>query len=101
VWRRYDAMRGAQIDLRLSVAGLERSLVRQTSALAEQVFANYRTPTPSVRERQWKQAREALGHALAVRPGDATLKGALRYCEGHLHRINGDAQRARKRTAEA
>ena len=101
LWHRYDDMRGDGLDLRLGLAGLERSLVRRTSALAERVFANYRMPTPTVRETQWRQAREALQHAVDVRPDDASLKGALRYCEGHLHRINGDAGKARRESSDA
>jgi len=36
-----------------------------------------------------------------VSPDDAQVKGSLRYCDGHLHRINGDARKARKLTSEA
>ena len=31
----------------------------------------------------------------------ARLKAALRYCDGHLHRINGEARLGKKLTAEA
>ena len=46
-------------------------------------------------------AREALAHALAVNQNDSQLRGALRYCDGHLHRINGEARKAHRQTAEA
>jgi hypothetical protein len=46
-------------------------------------------------------AREALAHAVAVAPGDRRLKASLRYCEGHLHRINGEARLARRQTTAA
>jgi hypothetical protein len=46
-------------------------------------------------------AREALAQALAVNPADSQLKGALRYCDGHLHRINGEARKAHQQKAEA
>ena len=46
-------------------------------------------------------AREALARVLAVNPDDRQLKGALRYCDGHLHRINGEARKAHKQDAEA
>jgi tetratricopeptide (TPR) repeat protein len=58
-------------------------------------------PAPTVRETQWKMAREAFKQALAVNPDDAELKGALRYCEGQLHRINGEARKTHKQNAEA
>jgi hypothetical protein len=46
-------------------------------------------------------AREALAQALTVNPTDTLLKGALRYCDGHLHRINGEARKTHKRNVEA
>ena len=35
------------------------------------------------------------------RPTTASLKASLRYCEGHLHRIDGEAEKLRRRTAAA
>jgi tetratricopeptide (TPR) repeat protein len=75
---------------------LERSLTARTEALANVVIENYRTPRPSVREAHWSAARAALARAVAVAPDDERLKAALRYAEGHLHRINGEAKKARK-----
>jgi tetratricopeptide (TPR) repeat protein len=69
--------------------------------LAERVMANYRTQVPTVRENQWKAAREALARAVAVAPGDRSLRAALRYCDGHLLRINGEAHKARGETTSA
>jgi hypothetical protein len=42
-----------------------------------------------------------LQHALVLAPGSTTLKASLRYCEGHLHRIGGEADKLRHRTATA
>jgi tetratricopeptide (TPR) repeat protein len=36
-----------------------------------------------------------------VRRSDDDLRARLRYCDGHLHRIDGEARKARKLTAEA
>ena len=69
--------------------------------LSERVMANYRTPLPTVRENQWKAARDTLRRAAAIAPRDVSLRAALLYCEGHLHRINGEASKARGQTAEA
>src|SRR2546425_2478225 len=99
-WNGYEALRGRS-RLRLGILGLERSLADQTETLADRVMANYRTPQPTVRETQWKLAREALAHAVAIAPRERRLKASLRYCEGHLHRINGEAQKARRKTAAA
>jgi tetratricopeptide (TPR) repeat protein len=68
--------------------------------LTDRVIANYRTPVPSVRERQWRLARVALADAVRAVP-TAPLRASLRYCEGHLHRIDGEARKARGRTIEA
>jgi tetratricopeptide (TPR) repeat protein len=54
-----------------------------------------------VREAQWQSARDALARAVAAAPRERQLKAALRYCEGHLHRINGEAKRSRRQFAEA
>jgi hypothetical protein len=56
---------------------------------------------PTVREPQWQMAREALAHALAANPGNRELESAMRYCDGHLHRINGEARKARKQNLQA
>jgi Protein kinase domain len=87
--------------LRVGISGLERALSSRSQELAEQVIANYRGTTPTVRERQWKLAQRNLQQALRIAPGNATLRAALRYCEGHLHRIDGEAEKARHRTAAA
>jgi len=99
LWERYHAL-GSR-NLGLTPAGLEHTLTRRTMILADRIIGNYRTPVPTVRETQWKMAREALAQALAVNPNEAQLRGALRYCEGHLHRINGEARKTRRQNAAA
>lgn len=99
-WRQYDRLK-ARSSLRLGVTSLERALTQQTEILAERVFGNYRTSQPTVREAQWRSARELIAEALAARPGDRRLKAALRYGDGHLHRINGEARKSKKMIAEA
>jgi serine/threonine-protein kinase len=78
-----------------AVAGLERALSLQTMVLAERVIANYRTPMPTVRENQWKAARDAIRRAIPLDPGNRNMRAALRYCEGHIHRIDGEASKGR------
>ena len=93
-WSRYRELRDGSLGI--GVSRLERALVRQTVAVADRVIANYRTPTPTVREAQWRAARASLAQALAVRADDTQVRAALRYCDGHLHRIDGEARKARK-----
>jgi serine/threonine protein kinase len=99
LWERYHAL--SSQSPRITTARLEHALTSQTVTLADRIIGNYRTPAPTVRETQWKMAREALAQALAVNPNDSQLKGALRYCDGHLHRINGEARKTHKQNAEA
>jgi eukaryotic-like serine/threonine-protein kinase len=81
--------------LGFGTVALDRSLSERTVVLADRVIGNYRMPSPTVREAQWRMAREALARAVALAPGDRQLRAALRYCEGHLHRINGEARKTR------
>jgi len=100
VWPDYESL-SRRSFLRVGVMGLERTLRRRALQLSDQVIANYRSTVPTVRERQWDAARVNLQQALALAPGDRALKAALRYCEGHLHRINGEAAKRRGQTAVA
>jgi tetratricopeptide (TPR) repeat protein len=98
-WDQYEALI-RRSGLGIGVIGLEQALMQQTGILGDRVIANYRTALPSVRETQWRLAREALAHAVSVAPG-ARLNASLRYCDGHLHRIDGEARKARGQTVEA
>jgi hypothetical protein len=98
-WDQYDGLSGHSSNI--GVVRLRRALVRQSETLADRVIGNYRSPVPTVREPQWKMAREALAHAVTAAPDNASARASLRYCEGHLHRINGEARKARRQIAEA
>lgn len=100
VWNEYDAL-SRRSYLRLGTISLERSLTQQTATLADRVIANYRAGLSTVRERQWTTARDALARAVAAAPDEQRLRAALRYCEGQLHRINGDARKERNQNVAA
>jgi serine/threonine protein kinase/tetratricopeptide (TPR) repeat protein len=99
LWETYQAL--SSHSLRITTARLEHALTDQTMTLADRIIGNYRTPAPTVRETQWKMARQALAQVLAINPNDGRVKGALRYCDGHLHRINGEARKAHKQNEDA
>jgi serine/threonine protein kinase len=99
-WDRYDDL-SRQAYLHFATLGLRRSLTQRSAVLADRVIANYRTSLPTVREAQWRSARDALARAVSATPDDRQLRAALRYCEGHLHRINGEAKRSRRQLGEA
>jgi hypothetical protein len=92
LWTEYDQL-ARRSYLGIAIGGLERALKRRTAELAERVFDNYRSSEPTVREAHWEMARNALRHALTADTNDDRIKAALRYCEGHLHRINGEARK--------
>jgi serine/threonine protein kinase/tetratricopeptide (TPR) repeat protein len=100
IWVQYDAL-SQRSYLRMGIHGLERTLTSRVGTLSDQVIANYRSTVPTVREHQWQSAQRSLQHALVLSPGSATLKASLRYCEGHLHRIAGEADKLRHRPATA
>jgi predicted Ser/Thr protein kinase len=100
-WDRRDALVRKSWLGGTAVSELERALVQQTSVLADRVIENYRLPRPTVREAQWAATRTHLARAVAAAPLDRRLRAALRYCDGHLHRINGEARMRRGETAAA
>jgi len=95
LWNEYDRL-AQRSYLGLGISGLQQALKERTQELADRVIHNYRSPEPTVREAQWESARNALRHALTAEPGNHRIKAALRYCDGHLHRINGEARKSRK-----
>jgi len=98
-WRQYQGLlRGS---LGIGVISLERSLVEQTTRLTDRVIAKYREGVSTVWEPEWRMARDALAPAITVAPGQEELRASLRYCEGHLHRINGDARKKNGEIAAA
>jgi serine/threonine protein kinase/tetratricopeptide (TPR) repeat protein len=100
IWSGYDALSHRSF-LRFGVAGLEDVLVTRVRALSDEVIANYRSTLPTVRERQWRLAQRNLQLATVLAPHRSTLRASLRYCDGHLHRIDGEAEKLRHHAAAA
>jgi serine/threonine protein kinase/tetratricopeptide (TPR) repeat protein len=100
LWAQYDSL-SRRSSLSTTTNDLADALTRQTLTLADRVTANYRSPQPSVREAQWRQLRSALARAIAARPRDDRLRALLRYTDGHLHRIDGEARKARRQVPES
>ena len=94
-WSERDRL-AERSNLGFGMLSLDPALVERTGVLADRVIGNYLMPAPTVREAQWQMARDALARAVALRPRDRSLRASLRYCEGHLHRINGEARKTRK-----
>jgi hypothetical protein len=101
LWTQYESLSRRSWLGGMGAHRLGGALSRQALVLAERVADNYRTPVPTVREAQWAAAAGALERALTVTPSDPVLRGTLRYCQGQLHRINGEARKARHQTPQA
>jgi serine/threonine protein kinase len=99
LWNQHRALN--EWTLNLGVIPLERALIGQASILAERTFSRYRTAGATVYEREWRLTRDALGFAASAAPSDRQLLAALRYCEGHLRRIDGEARLRDKQTPAA
>jgi eukaryotic-like serine/threonine-protein kinase len=96
-WTQFDALTDG--SMQMGGGPLERALIARTTTLADGVMARYKDPGVIVWESQWQQAREALAHAWGRNRSNRTREAALRYCEGHLHRIDGEARTAELRAA--
>ena len=96
-WTQYEAL----VDGSLQLGGrpLERALIARTTALADDVMARYKDQSVIVWESQWQQARDALQHAWYRNRSNRSREAALRYCEGQLRRIDGEARTTELRIA--
>jgi serine/threonine protein kinase len=99
MWNQHHALNAWSMNL--GVRPLERALIGQASVLSERTFARYRTAGATVYEKEWRQTREALAFAAGADPWDRQLEAKLRYCEGHLRRIDGEARLKTKQVAAA
>ena len=100
LWKTHARL-DARSGFEFGTSDLERALVQRTLTLTDAIINNYRMGLPNVREAQWTSARNALRRAVLTAPQNGRLVAALRYCEGHLRRINGEAAKSRNQDAEA
>jgi len=98
-WSRYQELSSNGIGL--GTSRLRRMLIQRTMSLTDRVSATYREGLKVVWEPQWREARDVLARAAAANPDHNGLNGALRYTEGHLSRIDGDARKAKGDTEGA
>jgi tetratricopeptide (TPR) repeat protein len=99
-WDEYDKLADRSY-FGAGVGSLGERLAERTEELAERVFSNYRTPAPSVREAQWRAARDGLRRALVAEPDSGRIKGGIRYAGGQLFRIDGEQRLVEGKRDEA
>ena len=100
MWDQFARLNGSS-SLNLGAIPLEHALLRQTAALADRTFARYRSGNGTIFEKEWRQTRDALVLATLAKPSSRQLKAAVRYCDGHLRRIDGEARMKAKQTESA
>lgn len=93
IWSRWaDISKGNAQSMALF--GPRRAVKKELLAAADRVIQTYRnSDRQPVYENDWKRARLYLARALELDPGDETVRGELRLCEGQIDRINGLSHR--------
>jgi tetratricopeptide (TPR) repeat protein len=92
-WAEYQRL--SRDGIGIATGRLRRVLTQRTTTLTDRVIATYREGLKVVWEPQWKQARDMLARAATANPNSENIEAAMRYTEGHLARINGDARKAK------
>jgi nucleotide-binding universal stress UspA family protein len=91
VWSQFQQI-GDGSPLGIGVSGLREPLKDRLVDFADRIIDGYRSEVATIRERDWEEARRYLARALSAAGEDRRIRARLRYTEGHLHRINGDAR---------
>ena len=99
LWNQYADL--TEPSLNMGVQSLRRALTRQSMQLADRTFTRYRTVGTTVYEREWRLTRDALGFAARANGSDSRIQAALRYSDGHLSRIDGEARVRGNQSVEA
>jgi eukaryotic-like serine/threonine-protein kinase len=97
-WDRYQDLSRRSL-LGIGLIAVRTPLKERLLAQADRVIAGYRLDDPPVREAQWRSAATWLTDALHLDPGDRAATARLRYCEGQLQRLDGEARRRKKQSA--
>lgn len=98
IWDRYQDLSRRSL-LGIGLLGVRGPLEERLLAQADRVIADFRQDEPAVREAQWRNAATWLTDALHLDPGDRTAAARLRYCEGQVQRITGEALKRKKQSA--
>jgi eukaryotic-like serine/threonine-protein kinase len=100
VWSEFLRL-GERSPLGIGIAGLREPLRDRLVDFANRIVDSYHTDITTLRERDWEDARRYFSRALSVGGDNRVIRARLRYSEGHLHRINGDARLRRPQEARA
>jgi tetratricopeptide (TPR) repeat protein len=95
IWDRYQDLSSRSL-LGIGLAGVRTPLKERLRGQADRVIADFHQAEPTVREAQWRDAATWLNDLLHLDPGDRAAAARLRYCEGQLLRITGEARKRKK-----
>ena len=93
VWNRWTVI-AKDNGRSLALYGPRHSVKKRLESAADRVIETYRTSdTQPVYENDWKRAHGYLAKALELDPGDESVRGKMRLCEGQIDRIDGTGRR--------
>jgi serine/threonine protein kinase len=100
VWAEFQEL-DERSPLGIGIGGLRTPLRNRLVDFADRIVDSYRSEGSTLRERDWEDARRYFSRALSVGGDSRLIRAKLRYSEGHLFRINGDARLRRPQEARA
>ncbi|HZP92280.1 MAG TPA: serine/threonine-protein kinase [Burkholderiales bacterium] len=101
IWKEWTELSDGRASS-LWLYGPRRAVRKRLTAAADNVIDTYRdNDTQQVRDGDWKRAHGYLAKALLVDPGDDSIRGKLRLCEGHIARIDGTVHKNQAQLYEA
>jgi serine/threonine protein kinase len=93
IWQQWTELSKGQSSS-FFLSGPRRAVKQKLVAAADHVITTYRSnDSQPVYQKDWDHARLYLADALTLDPGDNSVRGSLRLCEGHIARIAGTARR--------
>jgi hypothetical protein len=95
LWDEYQGLAHRSL-FGIGLVGVKGAMKERLLSQADHVISDYRQDAPTVREAQWRSAATWLTDVLNLDPGDRATAARLRYCEGHLHRIEGETRKRKK-----
>jgi serine/threonine protein kinase len=100
-WERYQGLaRRSVVPVLLS--GSRSAIKGRLIGQADRVIRDYRnSDSPSVTERDWITASQALSRALELDPDDREIRGKRALADGHILRIRGNYRKQPKLYHEA
>jgi eukaryotic-like serine/threonine-protein kinase len=98
LWDQYQGLTHRSL-FGIGLVGVKGAMKERLLSQADRVIADYRQDAPTVREAQWRDAATWITDVLNLDPGDRSAAARLRYCEGHLQRIDGETRRRKKLSA--